>query len=595
MLVLLPFYAKSHNVDAVLSAMRRLGFDSLLASRRCRERDLVVAMVVARILEPQSKLATSLWWSSTTLPELLDVSDADENELYGAMDWLLERQPRIERKLAARHLRNDGLALYDLSSSYFEGVTCPLASLGHNRDGKKGKLQVNYGLLTNDKGVPISVSVFKGNTGDPKTLLPQVEKVRKDFGVERFVLVGDRGMITQKQIDVLAQLDGVDWITALRSEAIASLANFGVLQLGLFDERNLFELSHPDFPNERLVACRNPELASRRARKRQSLLDATKKELEKVRAMVQRERLHGKDAISSRAHGILSKYKARKYYTLHIGESSFSFEIDDVALHADAERGAAGNTSKITKRIERSRQHMKKISKHFEKLQQRIGRGQLSGKDNIGVRVGKVINKYRVGKHFKLYIGESSFEFETDNSRINSESSLDGIYIIRTSLSAQKMSSEDTVRNYKQLSSVERAFRSFKTMDLKVRPIHHRLEDRVRAHILMCMLAYYVQWHMKEAWRPLLFSDEELDAKATRDPVAPAKRSKAALRKVHTRRLEDRTRTHSFRTLLSHLKTIVQNTCRRPGASPDEPTFKITTTPDAKQRQAYELIKSISL
>ena len=249
------------HVDAVLSAMRQLGFEKLVGSRHSPERDLVVAMVVARILEPQSKLATSLWWHTTTLPEILGVSDADEDDLYAAMDWVLKRQEVIEKKLAARHLHNDGLALYDLTSSYFEGVSCPLARLGYNRDGKKGKLQVNYGLLTNERGIPVSVSVFEGNTGDPKTLLPQVENAQERFGIEQFVMVGDRGMITQTQIDELREMDGIDWITALRPEPIRKLINDGVIQMGLFDRRNLFELTHPDFPNERLVACRNPELA----------------------------------------------------------------------------------------------------------------------------------------------------------------------------------------------------------------------------------------------------------------------------------------------------------------------------------------------
>ncbi len=293
------------HVDAVMTAMRRLGFSRLICSRRSRQRDLVVAMVAARILEPKSKLATTLWWADTTLPEILEVSDADEDDLYDAMDWLLERQNRIENKLASRHLENNALALYDLTSSYFEGQTCPLAALGHNRDGKKGKLQVNYGLLTNGKGIPVAVSVFEGNTGDPKTLMPQVEKMRDAFGIEQFVMVGDRGMLTQKQVDALHDIDGVDWIGALRPEAIKKLATNGAIQMGLFDERNLFEIKHPDFPDERLIACRNAELAHRRGIKRESLLKATVKELDKVRGMVRRGRLSGKKEIGARAHAIL--------------------------------------------------------------------------------------------------------------------------------------------------------------------------------------------------------------------------------------------------------------------------------------------------
>jgi transposase len=497
------------HVQAVLRAMRRLGFTELIASRASRARDLVVAMVIARILEPDSKLATTRWWHITTLPDILGVADADEDDLYEALDWLLERQDRIERKLAARHLDNDALALYDLSSSYFEGVTCPLAAFGHNRDGKKGKLQVNYGLLTNPRGIPVAVSVFEGNTGDPKTLLPQLTKIRDQFGLERFVLVGDRGMITQKQVDVLRDIDGVDWIAALRPEAIDKLLNSGALQMDLFDQRNLFELTHPDFPGERLVACRNPELAKRRAEKRNSLLEATANELHKVRRMVERARLQGQDA--------------------------------------------------------------------------------------IGVRVGKVVNKYKVAKHFTLDIRDHSFDFEVDQDKVAAEAALDGIYVVRTSLSAERMNADDAVRSYKLLSHVERAFRSLKSIDIKVRPIRHRLTTRVRAHIFLCMLAYYVQWHMVEAWRPLLFCDEDQQGKATRDPVAPAKRSEAALRKVHTRTLDDGTEAHSFRTLLNHLSTIVRNLCRLPDSGPDAPTFDVVTTPDAKQQHAFDLLENIRL
>ena len=497
------------HVQAVLTVMQQLGFSSLVASRPCRERDLVVAMVAARILEPDSKLGTTRWWNLTTLPTLLGVSDADEEDLYTAMDWLLKRQPFIEKKLAARHLHNDGMALYDLSSSYFEGVSCPLAALGHNRDGKKGKLQVNYGLLTDSQGIPVAVSVFKGNTGDPTTLLPQVDKVRKDFRIERFVLVGDRGMIAQKQVDALRTIDGVDWVAALRSAAIRKLLEGGALQLGLFDERNLFELTHPDFPGERLVACRNPELAKRRAHKRTSLLEATAKDLAQVRRMVER--------------------------------------------------------------------------------------GRLRGQDDIGVRVGKVVNKYKVAKHFKLTIEDTCFDWAIDTDKVAAEAALDGIYVLRTSLPAQRMSAEETVRSYKRLTLVERAFRSFKTMDLEIRPIHHRLEKRVRAHIFLCMLAYYVRWHMLQAWRPLLFCDEDLQAKATRHPVAPAKRSEAALRKAHFRTLDDGSEAHSFHTLLKLLSGIVRNVCRVPGAPPDAPTFEVVTTPDAKQQKAFELLETIAV
>lgn len=497
------------HVQAVLDAMRRLNFAPLIASRPSRQRNLVVAMVAARILAPDSKLATTRWWHLTTLPTLLGVADADEDELYTAMDWLLTRQPFIEKKLAARHLHNDGMALYDLSSSYFEGVTCPLAARGHNRDGKKGKLQVNYGLLTDSHGIPVAVSVFTGNTGDPKTLLPQVDKVRKDFGIERCVVVGDRGMIAQKQVDALRTLDGIDWVAALRPEAIRKLVDGGALQLGLFDERNLFELTHPDFPDERLVACRNPELAKRRAHTRTSLLEATVTELETVRRMV--------------------------------------------------------------------------------------GRGRLRGQDDIGVRVGTVVNKYKVAKHVTLTIEDTRFDFDIDTDTVAAEAALDGIYVLRTSLPAAQMSAEETVHSYKRLTQVERAFRSLKTVDLAIRPIHHRLEHRVRAHIFLCMLAYYVLWHMLEAWRPLLFGDEDQHAKATRDAVAPAQRSEAALRKAHSKTLDDGSEVHSFHTLLTLLSGIVRNVCRVPGAPPDAPLFDVVTTPNAKQQRAYQLLDTIAV
>ena len=496
------------HVQAVLDAMRRLGVAHLIASRPSRQRNLVVAMVAARILAPDSKLATTRWWHVTTLPTLLGVADADEDELYTAMDWVLTRQPCIEKTLAARHLHNDGMALYDLSSSYFEGSTCPLAAHGRNRDGKKGTLQVNYGLLTDRRGVPVAVSVFKGNTGDPTTLLPQVDTVRKDFGLERVVLVGDRGMITQKQVDALRTIDGIDWITALRPEAIRRRVG-GTLHMGLFDERTLFELTHPDFPGERLVACRNPELATRRAHTRTSVLDATVNELEKVRRMV--------------------------------------------------------------------------------------GRGRLRGQDDIGVRVGKVVNKYKVAKHVRLTIEDARFDFDIDTDRVAAEAALDGIYVLRTSLPEERITAEETVRSYTRLTQVERAFRSLKTVDLQIRPIHHRLEHRVRAHIFVCMLAYYVLWHMLEAWRPLLFGDEDQHAKATRDAVAPATRSEAALRTVHSKTLDDGSEVQSFHTLLTLLSGIVRNVCRVSGAPPDAPTFDVVTTPSATQQRAFQLLEGIEV
>ena len=507
----LDIIASPHHghVKAVLQTLCRLGLPRLMDSRPSRERNLVVAMIVARILAPHSKLATTRWWHNTTLPAVLGVQDANESDLYAALDWLLKRQGRIEKTLAARHLAEGGLALYDLSSSYFEGATCPLAAFGHNRDGKKGKRQVNYGLLANSQGVPVAVSVFKGNIADPTTLLGQARRLQKTFAIRSFVIVGDRGMITQTQINALRGEDGVDWITALRPKAVQTLLADGALQMDLFDERNLFTLTHPNFAGERLVACRNPELARRRAVKRRSLLAATAKALDKVCGMVER--------------------------------------------------------------------------------------GRLQGKDKIGVRVGKVVNQYKMAKHILLDIEDKRFTYALDEENIQAEAALDGVYVIRTSLDKERISDEDAVRSYKQLTYVERAFRSMKTMDLQVRPIHHRLEGRVRAHIFLCMLAYYVQWHMVDAWRELLFVDEDQAARATRDPVAPAQRSAGALRKAQVRVLEDGSPVHSFRTLLSDLGTIVRNQCRVPGADANAPPLEITTTPNAQQKRAYELLDTITV
>ena len=502
--------SKPHgHVQAVRVAMQRLGFESLIASRASPERDRVCAMVAARVLAPHTKLATTRWWHTTTLAEEYAVEGADENELYAAMDWLLERQGAIERKLAARHLKEGALALYDLSSSYFEGTHCPLAKLGHDRDGKKHKLQVNYGLLTSQAGCPVAVSVYEGNTGDAKTLMPQVKKLREEFGLTQVVLVGDRGMISHKAIKELRELEGLSWITALKSTQIRSLVEGETLQLGLFDERNLMELAHPDYPGERLVACRNPQLAKLRAHKRHALLEATEKELQKVRASV--------------------------------------------------------------------------------------AAGRLKGSDKIGLRAGRVVNKYKVAKHFELTIEDRRFEFKALEEHIAAEAALDGIYVIRTSVPKKRMSAADAVRNYKALANVERAFRALKTVDLKVRPIHHRLETRVRAHIFLCMLAYYIEWHLIEAWRPLLFADEDQAAKAERDPVAPAERSEEALQKVLTHTLPDGTPVHSLRTLLEDLSTIVRNTCRTPGPLERSGTFELITTPTAKQRQALELLDTITV
>ena len=497
------------HVQAVWLAMQRLGLPELLGTGASAERQRVLAMIAARVLRPESKLATTRWWDTTTLPELLDVAACDEQALYAAMDWLLERQDAIQGKLAKRHLEPGSIVLYDLSSSYFEGSTCELAALGYNRDGKRGKLQVNYGLLTDARGVPVAISVFEGNTSDVHTFMPQVAQLRERFGIDEMVLVGDRGMIAQTHIDALKAEAGLQWITALKSGSLRTLAADGALQLGLFDERNLFEFTHADYPGERLVACRNPQLAKQRAHKRQALLEATVEQLEPIR--------------------------------------------------------------------------------------QRVAAGRLKGQDRIGLRVGKVLNRYKVGKHFDLVIGDASLEYAINDARVAQEAALDGIYVIRTAVPHARMISDDVVRNYKNLSQVEQAFRSIKTVDLEVRPIYHRRADRVRAHLLLCMLAYYVKWHMMQAWRPLLFADEEQAAKAQRDPVAPARRSPSALRKVSSKTLDDGTPAHSFGSLLHYLSTVVRNVCRRSGAPPHEPTFTLDTTPDVKQQQALELLKTLAV
>jgi transposase len=496
------------HVQAVALAMQRLGLASVIASKPCRERDLVLAMVASRIIEPATKLATTRSWHTTTLAEEFGVVQANEDDLYAAMDWLLARQDAIQKKLAARHLSEGGLVLYDLSSSYFEGTTCPLAKRGYSRDGKPGTLQVNYGLLTDPRGCPVAVSVHEGNTSDSRTFMPAVQKLRDDFGIGRMVMVGDRGMVSQKAIDEMREMDGIGWITALKSASIRALVEQGHLQMDLFDERNLLEISSPDFPGERLVACRNGALAKLRAHKREDLLAATERNLDKIKA--------------------------------------------------------------------------------------RVDAGKLSGQDAIGMRVGKIINQYKVAKHFELSINDTAVSWARKPDSMAGEAALDGISIVRTSVPAAQMNAPECVRSYKSLANVERAFRSMKTIDLKVRPIHHRLADRVRAHIFLCMLAYYVEWHLREAWRELMFADTQQQAKASRDPVAPAERSSSAQDKASTHLLVDGTPAHSFSTLMAELATIVRNTCRAPNAAPDAPTFEVITTAATKQQRAMALVRAIS-
>jgi len=496
------------HVAAVLGTLRRLELDHLIAATRSRARDLVVAMIVARILAPRSKLATAQGWDpatlQSTLGEVLAIETADADELYEAMDWLLPRQGRIEQALAQRHLHDGTLVLYDVTSTYFEGRTCPLAQFGHDRDGKGHRLQIVFGLLCNADGCPVAVEVFDGNTGDPTTLAPQVQKVRERFGLQRLVLVGDRGMLTEARLrEDVRPIAGLDWITALRAPAIRQLVESGVFQLSLFDTQDLAEITSPDYPGERLIVCKNPFMAEERARKRQELLAATEEELAKV---------------------------------------------------ADATR----------------RPH-------------RALRGQAA----IGVRVGRVLGRFKMGKHFRITITDELLSYERDTAHIAQEAALDGIYVIRTSVPAAELDAAAAVRAYKRLSTVERAFRSLKAVDLKVRPIYHRLADRVRAHVFLCMLAYYVEWHMRRALAPLLFDDPEPPARRE-SPVTPAQRSAVAEAKAQRKHLEDGTPVQSFQALLRDLATVAKNRVQSkvaPGVVLD-----ILTTPTSVQQRAFDLL-----
>jgi hypothetical protein len=499
------------HVAAVLGSLRKLQLDSILDSQPSRQRDLVVAMIVARILDPASKLATARGFHSDTLHsslgELLALDSVADTELYPAMDWLLERQPRIEQELAKRQLQDGAMVLYDLTSTYFEGRHCPLAKLGHSRDNKSANPQIVFGLLTNALGCPVAVEVFDGNTADPKTVATQVDKLRQRFGLQKVVLVGDRGMITSARIrEDLSLAHGIEWISALRATQIQKLARDGRLQMSLFDKTDLVEIAHPDFPGERLVACFNPLLAEERARKRPDLLAATEKQLEKIAA--------------------------------------------------------------ATKRARRP----------------------LRGKQNIGLRAGKILNRYKMGKHFQLRIEEDSFHYQRKEANIEREQSLDGIYVIRTSVKLESLSSHQVVASYKSLSGVERAFRSLKTVDLHVRPIHHRLPDRVRAHILLCMLAYYVEWQMRQLLAPILFDDHDKpQAQAARvSIVAPALRSDAARRKAATRKTDEGLKVHSLQTLLGDLATIVKN--RIQPKDKKTPGFDMLTTPTTLQQKVFDLL-----
>ena len=495
-------------VAAVVGTIKRLRLDHVLASRRGPERDRAVALVAARVLDPTSRLGLARMLdpetATSTLGAVLEVEGVTVDQLYAAMDWLGERKERIEAKLAKRHLGEGVLLLYDVTSTYFEGRTCPLAKLGHNRDDKKGKLQIVVGLLCAADGCPVAVEVYPGNTADPTTLASQIFKVRERWGIERVVWVADRGLLTEARIqEELRPVEGLEWITALRSPAIAALVEDEVLQLSLFDERDLFEFSSPDYPGERLVACRNPLLAEERARKREALLRSTERELEKIAVATRREKR------------------------------------------------------------------------------------RLVGMDKIGLRVGKVLGTYKVGKHFDLDIAADGFTYRRNEERIRDEARLDGIYVIRTSVGAAEMEAETVVRSYKSLSRVERAFLNLKSVHLEIRPIHHRLSERVEAHVFVCMLAYYVVWHMRRALAPLLFQDDDpAGAEAVRrSVVAPAERSPSAHRKAATQHTAEGLPVHSLETLLEDLETLTRNRMRFGRA-----TFEQIASPTPLQQRAFELL-----
>ena len=494
------------HVEAILRMIAKLGLDTVIGSKRCRERDLILAMIVERLIHPRSKLANTRHWNDTTLSEELSVVDADVDELYDALDWLLARQSRIEKKLASRHLEEGGLVLYDVSSSYYEGHTCPLAHRGHDRDGRKGLPIIVYGVMTDRRGCPVAVQVYPGNTGDPTTIPDQVDKLRCKFNLSRVVMVADRGMLTQPQIDHLKNHPGLGWISALRSGSIRELMDLGHLQRSLFDRQNLAEIHSPEFPGERLMACYNPLLADRRARQREELLAATETKL----------------------------------------------------------KALAGEVAKRKRKI--------------------------LSKDQIGVKLGRTIARYKMAKHFEWTIEEGEFHWHRCEESIRAEAEMDGIYVVRTSELQARLSAEDTVRSYKSLAQVERVFRCMKGNDLRVRPIYHRTQDRVRAHIFLCVLAYYVEWHLRAAWGPLLFQDEELpSARQTRDAVAPAQSSVQAKNKKNDRQTPEGLPIQSFETLLAHLASRTRNLCRLSSQPTGESLTQITE-PTPLQTRATELL-----
>jgi Transposase DDE domain len=485
------------HVQAALAMARRLELPRLIDRQGSRERDLVLAMICQRVIAPASKLATVRLLGLSTLADELSLADVDEDELYRALDWLLVRQEKIEERLARRHLADGELVLYDVSSSYFEGRRCPLAKLGYSRDGKRGTPQIIYGLLCDRHGRPISVEVFDGNLHDDATLPAQIEKLKARFGLSRVVVVSDRGMVTKANIALMRE-EGAAFITALKAPQIKKLVADGDLQLSLFDEHNLAEITAQDYPAERLIVCRNPLVAVERTRKRDELLAATERGLAEIAARVQR--------------------------------------------------------------------------------------GTLTGAAQIGLQVGPAARRYKVAKHFELQITNEHFTFERKAAQITAEAALDGIYILRTSLNTDELETAEVVRAYKSLEHVERAFRTLKGPELEIRPVHHHLEDRVRAHVFLCMLAYYLTWHLREAWAPLLFKDEQ--PSPTPDPVAKATRSPSALHKAQTKRTTTGERTHSYKSLLAELSTLTRNTIRLPGT---QATFEKLSQPNPVQARALEL------
>ena len=498
------------HVAAVAGTLKQLGLHTLIAGSASRARDLVVALVVARVIDAQSKLATARALTPesavSTLGEVLTLGAVDQHELYAAMDWLVGRQEAIEQRLAQRHLREHTLVLYDLTSSYVEGTHCPLAKRGHSRDRKKGTLQIVFGLLCTGAGCPVAVEVFEGSTSDPRTVASQVAKLRQRFGLARVVLVGDRGMLTAARIrEDLQGIDGLHWVTTLRAPTIRKLVATGTVTPSLFDERDLAEVTSDEFPGERLIVCRNPLLAAERQRKRQALLAATENELAPIAAATRRKN--------------------------------------------NPLRGAAA----------------------------------------IGVRVGKVIDHYKVAKHLITTITDDTFTYRRDQDKIAAEEQLDGLYIVRSNVEPDQFDATQTVRAYKDLAKVERAFRSLKSVDLKVRPLHHRRADRVRAHVLLCMLAYYVEWHMRAKLKPLLFDDHDPAAaeRQRRSVVAPAKRSPAAVAKAARKRTDDDLPVHSFRTLLTDLGTLTVNTMQ---VADTGATFPLQTQPTPLQQRCFELL-----